>query len=135
LVTSTLEPPETRDLLVSQNVLFKRVNVCARYASEYVSGLLEYLKSFHARVKPVIFLENVVKKAEDEFDEQWRAGVIPGWEDRGVRAATVKGEGIVDLEAFDSALELETIGPEAGLSIHSRVSDWLCGPSYRLSST
>mmetsp|Transcript_12726 Transcript_12726/g.30935 ORF Transcript_12726/g.30935 Transcript_12726/m.30935 type:complete len:500 (-) Transcript_12726:510-2009(-) len=81
--------------------------------SEYLSVLLEYLQRFHSRVKPIVFMETIVKKADDEFEEQWSAGVIPGWEDKGVRATALTGEGIVDVETFASPLELEAIGADA----------------------
>ena len=82
--------------------------------AEYLTALLEYLQSFHRRVKPVVFLETVMTKAEEEFDEQWRAGVVPGWEDKGVAATSSPGgEGALDLEAFGSPAELQAVGAEA----------------------
>mmetsp|Transcript_32269 Transcript_32269/g.79679 ORF Transcript_32269/g.79679 Transcript_32269/m.79679 type:complete len:502 (-) Transcript_32269:373-1878(-) len=82
--------------------------------AEYLTELLEYLQAFHRRTKPLVFPETMLKKAEDEFNEQWSAGVIQGWEDRGVpKAAAVSGDGIIDLEVFNSTDELDTLGPES----------------------
>ena len=53
---------------------------------------------------------------ESEFQERWQAGGVAGWEDRGeggaAQAAADGGEapGALDLDAFDSAEELEMLG-------------------------
>ena len=72
---------------------------------EYLSGLVGYLRGFHARVKPLVFLDTVTRKAEEEFETRWASGSIPGWEDKGLVA--VKSN-VVDLDAFNSAVEMET---------------------------
>lgn len=53
---------------------------------------------------------------ETEFGEKWQAGQVAGWEDRGqggqgAGAAAADGSsGALDLDAFDSADELEMLG-------------------------
>jgi hypothetical protein len=53
---------------------------------------------------------------ESEFQERWQAGGVVGWEDHGeggaAQAAADGGEasGALDLDAFDSAEELEMLG-------------------------
>lgn len=52
---------------------------------------------------------------EAEFGEKWQAGQVAGWEDRGegggAGAAAADGSsGALDLDAFDSADELEMLG-------------------------
>ena len=47
----------------------------------------------------------MTRKAEEEFETRWASGSIPGWEDKGLVA--VKSN-VVDLEAFNSAVEMET---------------------------
>ena len=61
----------------------------------------------------MIFLETIVRKADEEFAEQWKAGVIQGWEDKGQVTVQVAGDGILDLDVFNSAEELATLGAEA----------------------
>ena len=74
---------------------------------EYLSGLVGYLRGFHARVKPLVFLDTVTRKAEEEFEERWASGAIPGWEDKGLVAVKSNADA-VDLDAFNSAAEMET---------------------------
>ena len=50
---------------------------------------------------------------QSEFEEQWQAGSVPGWEDRGEGGQQADGaaaSGALDLDAFDSADELEMLG-------------------------
>ena len=48
---------------------------------------------------------------EKEFSEQWQAGVVAGWEDRGEgEQGDSAASGALDLDAFDSADELEMLG-------------------------
>ena len=50
---------------------------------------------------------------EAEFGEQWAAGGVAGWEDRGAGGAgggAADAPGALDLDAFDSADELEMLG-------------------------
>ena len=68
---------------------------------EYLSGLVAYLRGFHARVKPLTFLDTVMRKAEEEFAHSWAEGSIPGWEDKGIVAAKLDS-GVVDLDAFET---------------------------------
>ena len=60
---------------------------------------------------------------EAEFAEKWKAGQVAGWEDRGegggAAAAADGSSGALDLDAFDSADELEMLG-EAGWGWNAR---------------
>ncbi len=47
---------------------------------------------------------------EEELQERWAAGEIPGWEDRGMGQVAGSSSIGLDLEAFDSVEELESIG-------------------------
>lgn len=49
---------------------------------------------------------------EADFAERWQAGSVEGWEDRGEgsHAADGAASGALDLDAFDSADELEMLG-------------------------
>lgn len=53
---------------------------------------------------------------EAEFADKWKAGQVAGWEDRGeggaAAAAADGSSGALDLDAFDSADELEMLGEE-----------------------
>lgn len=93
--------------------LISRSKKFSKAYSDYLSALLEYLQGFHKRTQPLIFLETILRKASEEFAEQWNAGVIQGWEDKGQVRVQVAGEGILDLEVFNSPDELATLGAEA----------------------
>jgi hypothetical protein len=53
---------------------------------------------------------------ENEFSEAWKAGTVPGWEDRdagpGGGGADAAPAGALDLDAFDSPDELELLGED-----------------------
>ena len=54
---------------------------------------------------------------EEEFGSAWEAGGVEGWEDRGAGGGAGGGAeaaGALDLDAFDSAEELEMLGGRAG---------------------
>lgn len=55
---------------------------------------------------------------EADFAERWAAGAVEGWEDRGEGGAAAEGAaGALDLDAFDSADELEMLGGCARLAL------------------
>lgn len=68
----------------------------------YLDGLIEYLRSFHARALPLQFVDKVLEASTKEFDEKWAKGECDGWEDKGVRsvdAAAIKSA-VVDLSGY-----------------------------------
>lgn len=78
----------------------------AAYA-DYLDALADYLRSFHRRVRPLVFLEKITAKAEEEFERRWNEGAVPGWEDKGVRTAGGDGDATrLDLEAFATVDEM-----------------------------
>ena len=80
---------------------FPRDKKFTKLYEEYLGGLVAYLRGFHARVKPLTFLDTVMRKAEEEFAHSWAEGSIPGWEDKGIVAAKLDS-GVVDLDAFET---------------------------------
>jgi splicing factor 3A subunit 3 len=82
----------------------------------YITHLLSYLESFHQRSQPLAQLKRQNKRLEEEFSEQWAAGEVFGWEDKGMGGnnATEDGAeaGALDLNAFDSVEELELLGAD-----------------------
>lgn len=85
---------------------------CPAAAREYLAALVAYLESFYERTQPLAQLGKHWEKLEAEFAEQWAAGSVPGWEDRGAGGggAAADAAGALDLDAFDSADELEMLG-------------------------
>ncbi|KAI3432859.1 hypothetical protein D9Q98_010442 [Chlorella vulgaris] len=81
---------------------------------DYLTALLAYLESFYERTQPLAQLAKHYEKLEKEFAEQWQAGSVVGWEDRGEgqQADSSAAPGMLDLDAFDSADELENLGAE-----------------------
>mmetsp|Transcript_40482 Transcript_40482/g.89949 ORF Transcript_40482/g.89949 Transcript_40482/m.89949 type:complete len:508 (-) Transcript_40482:699-2222(-) len=80
---------------------------------DYLQQLCNYLKSFYERTQPLAQAQRQFAKMEEDVRGQWDAGTLPGWEDRGLRqiSAADAGSGL-DLQAFDSSEELETIGAD-----------------------
>lgn len=80
---------------------------------DYLGSLVGYLESFYERTQPLAQLSKQYDKLEKEFSEQWQAGVVAGWEDRGEgEQGDSAASGALDLDAFDSADELEMLGAE-----------------------
>jgi hypothetical protein len=50
------------------------------------------------------------------FEEDWAAGRVAGWEDRGEGPAGGGAGAVIDLEAFEAVEELETLGAPRGRS-------------------
>lgn len=93
---------------------------------EYMEGLLRYLESFYERTQPLGSLEKVYGKLSN-FAERWEAGQVPGWADRGQGSAGEDSTAAIDVAAFASVEELETLGAppaallvlvDLGLSVH-----------------
>jgi splicing factor 3A subunit 3 len=78
----------------------------------YLSALTAQLLDFRRRSAPLAFPEPMLAAAREAFAAAWDAGSVPGWEDRGVGHAALP-EGVLDLDVFESADELLTLGPEA----------------------
>lgn len=55
-----------------------------------------YVLSFTKRAQPLVDIETLQREAEEQFDRQWEAGEIEGWEDtrQSKQAADGEGEGI-----------------------------------------
>ncbi len=71
--------------------------------------MLRYLESFHERTQPLGSLEKVYAKLAD-FEVLWEAGQVPGWADRGQGTAGEDAASVIDVAAFASVEELETLG-------------------------
>eukprot|EP00887_Chlorella_sp_A99_P006821 scaffold2.g6821.t1 len=91
-----------------------RAQRLGRPYAAYLSALLSYLESLYRRTQPLAQLGRQMKKAEEEFEARWAAGEVPGWEDLGAGGAASGEAGgeALDLDAFESAQELEELGPE-----------------------
>ncbi|KAK0899739.1 Pre-mRNA-splicing factor sap61 [Friedmanniomyces endolithicus] len=46
----------------------------------YVGSLAQYLESFIRRVKPLEDLEKLFRAFDEEFEQSWEMGMVPGWE-------------------------------------------------------
>jgi len=87
--------------------------VCCR---EYLQGLLGYLAQFYERTNPLGSLTKVYSKLEGEFESAFEEGQVPGWEDRGGGKLPGDQGNAMDLQAFDTVDELESLGkPGAAL--------------------
>jgi hypothetical protein len=47
----------------------------------YLNALFDYLYNFFRRAKPLFDLNELESKARQSFDEEWKQGKVPGWEE------------------------------------------------------
>ena len=76
---------------------------------KYLESLLEYLYDFISRAKPLLDLEQEIKNAIADFEENWDTGSFPGWPKESGSALAHSGAHL-DLSAFSSAEELMSLG-------------------------
>ena len=77
----------------------------------YLQSLLAYLEGFHERVSPLSNLGATYQRLQQEFEEAWESEQLAGWEDKGMGKANGEHQApVVDLMAFDTVEELETLG-------------------------
>ncbi|CAM6127542.1 unnamed protein product [Calypogeia fissa] len=76
---------------------------------DYMSNLIEYLRSFFQRTQPLQDLDKVFSKVETEFNQLWDAGALDGWEDQGLGKPD---DPMIDIDDYDSVEELMELGPE-----------------------
>lgn len=55
-------------------------------------------------------LSKVYSKLEQDFDNSFEEGQVAGWEDRGAGRLPNEQENAIDLQAFDTVEELESLG-------------------------
>ena len=80
--------------------------------STYLTALTAYLLDFRRRAAPLTFTVPILARAREVFAAAWDAGTVAGWEDRGVGHGE-RPEGTLDLDVFETADELLTLGSEA----------------------
>ncbi|CAO2171029.1 unnamed protein product [Urochloa humidicola] len=78
-----------------------------RQYREYLEHILEYLTSFLYRTEPLQDVEKIFSKLENEFEERWANGEVPGWGNK----STVE-ESEIDLDYYSTVEELVELGPE-----------------------
>mmetsp|Transcript_6383 Transcript_6383/g.18382 ORF Transcript_6383/g.18382 Transcript_6383/m.18382 type:complete len:504 (+) Transcript_6383:259-1770(+) len=91
----------------------KRHHRFSKAYRDYLTELRDYLLGFQQRTQPLVDVAGQLQKTREAFAQEWEAGTVPGWADRG--AAEVPAEaaaGKLDVDAFDSVEELETIGAQ-----------------------
>ncbi|XP_078485903.1 splicing factor 3A subunit 3 [Ciona intestinalis] len=80
-----------------------------RQYKEYLQSLLQYLLSFHRRVKSLVDLTVDFKEVEANFEVQWSRMEFPGWGKEAGSAMTYTGAHL-DLSPFSSSEELSSLG-------------------------
>ena len=88
--------------------------------------MLGYLEQFYERTSPLGSLTKVYSKLEGEFDTAFEEGQVPGWEDRGGGKLPGDQGNAMDLQAFDTVDELESLGKPAAalLSLLGHMLRW-----------
>lgn len=75
----------------------------------YLVELVDYLRSFVCRVKPLMDIDIEMLGANDIMESQWEAGMFPGWPKEAGSALTNIGAHL-ELSAFSSWEELASLG-------------------------
>nr|CAG4638336.1 EOG090X03G1 [Cyclestheria hislopi] len=75
----------------------------------YLQSLADYLIDYIVRVKPIMDIDSLYSQIEEEFNQQFEAGVFPGWPKETGSALTSTGAAL-DLSAFSSWEELASLG-------------------------
>ncbi|KAI6243703.1 Splicing factor 3A subunit 3 family protein [Aphelenchoides fujianensis] len=80
---------------------------------EYATTLLNYLVDFIGRAKPLINIEGVTLKADEEFESKWREEKMPGWAKDKPASATANGPiAAVDVSEYETVEQLEALGAD-----------------------
>lgn len=98
---------------VQQFTHFNRIPRAAKFQKaymRYVESLLRYLISFHERTQPLKSVVKVLEEVEDDFEKNWDAGELLGWEDRAEGSLPQDTDLVIDVDAFDSPEELLELG-------------------------
>ncbi|XP_051142789.1 splicing factor SF3a60 homolog [Andrographis paniculata] len=84
-----------------------------RQYREYMQKLLEYLVYFFERTEPLQDLERIFSKVITEFEEQWKSGLVEGWENESHENSTAQSQDSrIDLDYYSTVEELMEVGPE-----------------------
>ncbi|XP_054798024.1 splicing factor SF3a60 homolog [Prosopis cineraria] len=84
-----------------------------RQYREYLENLLEYLIYFFQRTEPLQDLDRIFSKVTAEFEENWVANKVPGWENDSQENGHVPAQHTaIDLDYYSTVEELMELGPE-----------------------
>lgn len=99
---------------------------------QYLQDLLTYLEQFYDRTNPLGSLTKVYGKLGFDFDSAFEEGQVPGWEDRGAGKLPGLQGSAMDLQAFDTVDELESLGQHHHncMFVHAHI-EHLCSTSLR----
>ncbi|KAI6205897.1 hypothetical protein M3Y94_00844400 [Aphelenchoides besseyi] len=80
---------------------------------DYVTNLIEYLIDFIKRAKPLINVQGVMDRADEEFELKWQEDKMPGWvKDKTAGALTANPIAPLDVNEFESVEQLEAVGAD-----------------------
>ncbi|MED6211384.1 hypothetical protein PIB30_073195 [Stylosanthes scabra] len=84
-----------------------------RQYREYMENLLEYLLYFFQRTEPLQDIDRIFSKVATEFEENWAAGKVRGWENENQENGHVPAQHTaLDLKCYSTVEELMGVGPE-----------------------
>ncbi|BAT78813.1 hypothetical protein LR48_Vigan04g159600 [Vigna angularis] len=98
------------DVFSDTNKIPRKMKVTRQYR-EYMVNLLEYLIYFFQRTEPLQDLDRIFSKVTTEFEENWAAGKVRGWENDNQENGHVPAE-TIDLDYYSTVEELIEVGPE-----------------------
>jgi splicing factor 3A subunit 3 len=119
---ATLKPAEDYITYVQQFTHFNRIPRALKFQKaymQYVESLLRYLISFHERTQPLKSAVKLMEEVEDDFEKNWEAGELLGWEDRAEGPLPDDTDLVIDVDAFDSPEELLELGMQPVSTLQS----------------
>ncbi|GMH08904.1 hypothetical protein Nepgr_010744 [Nepenthes gracilis] len=100
------------DVFSQPEKIHRRLKLSRQYR-EYIFDLLEYLISFFERTEPLKDLDRIFSKVTTEFEEQWRNGIVEGWDSEGQENGLAPSDStVIDLDYYSTLDELMEVGPE-----------------------
>ena len=120
---SYLDYVSTFDRILSDEAYLPRSTKRSDAYQKYVAGLRQYLSSFRHKTRPLEDNDALEAYAMQQFEHDWDAGTVPGWEQREAALYPApragEGEGIW-CEACTYATRETWLTPQAGAATQSR---------------
>ncbi|CAL0319502.1 unnamed protein product [Lupinus luteus] len=100
------------DVFAETDKVPRKKKMTRRYR-EYLENLLEYLLYFFQRTEPLQDFDRIFSKVTSEFEENWAAGNVQGWDNDNQENGHVTSQHTaIDLDYYSSVEELIDVGPE-----------------------
>ncbi|KAK7351002.1 hypothetical protein VNO77_10117 [Canavalia gladiata] len=100
------------DVFSATDKIARKMKMTRQYG-EYMENLLEYLLYFFQRTEPLQDLDRIFSKVITEFEDDWAAGIVHGWENDSQENGHLPAQHTtIDLDYYSTVEELMEVGPE-----------------------